>query len=103
VSADLVKLIEEEQSAMKALGEAQKKADEIVREAGARAKAILEAAGDETAFQTFVEERSREIEAGRKGVIGKAEAESSKLSELAERNMDRAVRKALKEVLGSEV
>jgi vacuolar-type H+-ATPase subunit H len=103
VSADLARLIEEEQSAMKALDEAKKKADEIVREAGTKAKTIIEAAKDESAFRTFVEERSREIGESKKRVIDKAEERSSKLAELAERNLDRAVHEALKGALGSDV
>jgi vacuolar-type H+-ATPase subunit H len=96
-------LIEEEQSAMKALDDAKRKAEEVIREAGTKAKAILEAGEDESAFRVFVERRSREIEEGRKGVIDEAEARSGKLAELAERNLDRAVQLALKGVLGSDV
>lgn len=103
MSTELTKLIEEEQSAMKALDNAKMKADEIVREAGTKAKVILEAGEDESVFQAFVDGRSKEIEENRKGVIDKAEAESRRLAELAGRNLDRAVQLALKGVLSSDV
>jgi len=103
LSTELTRLLEEEQSAMKALDDAKRKAEEIVREAGTKAKAILEAGADESAFQSFVERRSREIEESRRGVIDESEARCGKLTELAERNLDRAVQLALKGVLGSDL
>ena len=103
LSADLAKLIEQEESAMKALDDARKRADELVREANSKAKMILEAAKNESAFQAFVEERLSEIEKRRKiEVIDRAEASCFALAELAERNLDRAINVALKRVLGPE-
>jgi len=100
VTAELDKLIAEEQSAMKARDDARKKSGEIIQEAGTKARAILKAAEDESAFQAFVEERSREIEERRRDAIEKGEAGSGRLAELAERNLERAVGMALKRVLG---
>jgi vacuolar-type H+-ATPase subunit H len=101
LTTELSKLIQEEESAIKALDEAKKRADEVVLEANKRAKEILDAARDESAFHAYAEERSKEIEERRKETISEADAECGRLAARAERNLEKAIHLALQKILGS--